>query len=50
MAGVVWHGTHRKKAEERQRLMAREVEHRAKNVLAVVQSALWLAQAPVPTS
>ena len=34
--------TDRKRAEERQRLLAREVDHRAKNALAVVQAALRL--------
>lgn len=34
--------TQRKAAEERQALLAREVDHRAKNVLAVVQAALRL--------
>lgn len=37
--------TERKEAEERQRLMSREVDHRAKNALAVVQSALQLTRA-----
>jgi two-component sensor histidine kinase len=35
----------RLEAEERQRLLAREVDHRAKNLLAVVQSILNLTQA-----
>jgi PAS domain S-box-containing protein len=34
--------TDRKRAEERQRLLAREVDHRAKNALAVVQAAVRL--------
>jgi len=35
----------RKRAEERQTLLAREVDHRAKNALTVVQAALRLTQA-----
>ena len=38
--------TERRAAEERQALLAREVDHRAKNALAVVQAALRLTQAP----
>ncbi|MFC7475201.1 HWE histidine kinase domain-containing protein [Dankookia sp. GCM10030260] len=38
--------TDRKRAEARQALLAREVEHRAKNALAVVQSVLRLTRAP----
>ncbi|TCZ52743.1 PAS domain-containing sensor histidine kinase [Roseicella aquatilis] len=38
--------TGRKLAEERQALLAREVDHRAKNALAVVQSVLRLTRAP----
>ena len=38
--------TERKAAEERQALLSREVDHRAKNALAVVQSALRLTKAP----
>lgn len=38
--------TERKAAEERQRLMSREVDHRAKNALTVVQAALRLTTAP----
>lgn len=37
--------TERKQAEERQRLLMAEVDHRAKNMLAVVQSVLRLTQA-----
>jgi PAS domain S-box-containing protein len=37
--------TARKRAEERQALLAREVDHRAKNALAVVQAALRLTRA-----
>lgn len=35
----------RKKAEEREALLAREVDHRAKNLLAIVQSVVQLTQA-----
>ncbi len=38
--------TERKRAEERQLLLAREVDHRAKNMLAVVLSILRLTRAP----
>ncbi|MGE0117816.1 MAG: PAS domain S-box protein [Dongiaceae bacterium] len=38
--------TERKEAEERQQLLAREVDHRAKNLLAVVLSILHLSRAP----
>ncbi|MBC4019159.1 HWE histidine kinase domain-containing protein [Siccirubricoccus deserti] len=37
--------TERKEAEERQALLSREVDHRAKNALAVVQAALRLTKA-----
>ncbi|MFC7476017.1 PAS domain S-box protein [Dankookia sp. GCM10030260] len=42
MAGVAADITDRKRAEEHQALLVREVDHRAKNVLAVVQAALRL--------
>ncbi|WP_431268249.1 PAS domain-containing protein [Dankookia sp. P2] len=42
MAGVIADVTERRRAQERQSLLAREVDHRAKNVLAVVQAALRL--------
>ncbi|MBL6457236.1 PAS domain-containing protein [Belnapia sp. T6] len=45
MTGLVWDITERKEAEERQKLLSREVDHRAKNALAVVQSALRLTRA-----
>jgi len=38
--------TERRHAEERQELLAREVDHRAKNLLAVVQSVIRLTRAP----
>jgi PAS domain S-box-containing protein len=41
--GVMQDVTERRAAEERLRLLAREVDHRAKNALAVVQAALRLA-------
>jgi PAS domain S-box-containing protein len=42
--------TARKAAEERQHLLAREVDHRAKNTLAVVQSVVGLTRAEDPAS
>lgn len=42
LIGVVMDITDRKRAEERQVLLMREVDHRAKNALAVVQAALRL--------
>lgn len=45
LTGLVWDITERKEGEERQRLLSREVDHRAKNALAVVQSALRLTRA-----
>ena len=47
---IIWDGvqldiTERKRALERQRLLARELDHRAKNLLAVVQSILQLSRA-----
>ncbi len=42
--------TERKAAEERQRLLAREVDHRAKNALAVVQSVVQLTPAEDPVA
>jgi PAS domain S-box-containing protein len=44
--GSVMDITDRREAEERQALLAREVDHRAKNMLAVVQAALRLTRAP----
>jgi PAS domain S-box-containing protein len=46
ISGVTIDITDRKGAEERQSLLAREVDHRAKNVLAVVQSIVRLTKAP----
>jgi PAS domain S-box-containing protein len=43
--GSVLDITERREAEERQALLAREVDHRAKNVLAVVQAVLRLTRA-----
>jgi PAS domain S-box-containing protein len=45
ISGVTIDITERKRAEERQNLLAREVDHRAKNVLAVVQSIVRLTRA-----
>ena len=45
MNGVTVDITERKRAEERQLLLAREVDHRAKNMLAVVLSVLRLTKA-----
>ena len=45
MTGLIWDITERKMAEEQQALLAREVDHRAKNALAVVQAALRLTKA-----
>ncbi|MGK7869935.1 type II toxin-antitoxin system ParD family antitoxin [Falsiroseomonas sp. E2-1-a20] len=46
VAGVARDITESRRAEERQALLAREVDHRAKNALAVVQAALRLTRAP----
>lgn len=43
--GVVHDITERKEAEERLKLLAREVDHRANNLLAVVQAAIKLSRA-----
>lgn len=48
MSGVVADITARKRDEERQALLAREVDHRAKNALAVVQTILRLTRADTP--
>ena len=45
VSGVTIDITDRKHAEERQNLLAREVDHRAKNALAVVQSIVRLTRA-----
>ena len=44
VSGVTFDITDRKEAEERQTLLAREVDHRAKNALALVQSILRLTR------
>lgn len=44
--GVVMDVTERKDAEERLKLLAREVDHRANNLLTVVLSTVQLSQAP----
>jgi PAS domain S-box-containing protein len=46
MTGVTVDITERRQAEDRQALLAREVDHRAKNTLAVVLSMLRLTRAP----
>ncbi len=46
--GVCYDITERRLAQERQMLLAREVDHRARNVLAVVQSILRLTRAEDP--
>ena len=45
VSGVIIDITDRKEAEERQGLLAREVDHRARNALAVVQSIVRLTRA-----
>ena len=45
ISGVTMDITQRKKAEERQVLLAREVDHRAKNAMAIVQSIVRLTKA-----
>jgi two-component sensor histidine kinase/DNA-binding response OmpR family regulator len=45
LSGVTIDVTERKEAEERQDLLAREVDHRARNALAVVQSIVRLTRA-----
>jgi two-component sensor histidine kinase/DNA-binding response OmpR family regulator len=44
VSGVTTDVTERKEAEERQNLLAREVDHRARNALAVVQSIVRLSR------
>jgi len=46
LGGVTVDITDRKNAEERQNLLVREVDHRARNALAVVQSIVRLTRAP----
>ncbi|MGK7864879.1 PAS domain-containing protein [Falsiroseomonas sp. E2-1-a4] len=48
MAGAVVDVTERREGEERQALLAREVDHRAKNALAVALSVVRLAPRDVP--
>jgi PAS domain S-box-containing protein len=45
ISGVTMDVTERKNAEERQALLAREVDHRAKNAMAIVQSIVKLTKA-----
>lgn len=44
-AGISYDITERKQAEQRLRLLAREVDHRAKNLLAVIQSMVRMTRA-----
>jgi PAS domain S-box-containing protein len=46
ISGVTVDITERKRAEERQNLLTREVDHRAKNALALAQSIVRLTRAP----
>jgi len=48
LVGVSINITERKRMEQRERLLAREIEHRNKNLLSVVQSIVQLTQAPTP--
>jgi len=50
ISGISIDITERKKAEERQLLLAREVDHRARNALAVVQAIMRLTKAATPAS
>jgi len=45
VSGVTMDITERKEAEERQAMLAREVDHRAKNAMAIVQSIVRLTKA-----
>lgn len=45
LVGIATDVTERKEAEEREQLLAREVDHRAKNLLAVVQSVVQMSRA-----
>jgi PAS domain S-box-containing protein len=46
MVGIVRDVTERRHAQEREQLLTREVDHRAKNLLTVVQSLVQLTRAP----
>ena len=46
--GVAMDITERKEAQEREKMLAREVDHRANNLLAVIQSLVQLSRAPSP--
>lgn len=46
LVGVSLDITERRQAEDRERLLAREVDHRAKNLLSVVQSVVQLTKSP----
>jgi PAS domain S-box-containing protein len=45
LSGIVMDITGRKRDEERERLLSREVDHRAKNLLSIVQAMVQLTQA-----
>lgn len=45
LVGITSDMTRRREAEERERLLAREIDHRSKNLLAVVQSVVQLTRA-----
>lgn len=45
LVGITSDMTQRRQAEERERLLAREIDHRSKNLLAVVQSVVQLTRA-----
>ena len=49
LTGLALDITARKRTEQRNELLMREVDHRAKNALAVVQAALRLSRAETPT-
>jgi PAS domain S-box-containing protein len=46
LVGIISDITERKRHEERERLLSREVDHRAKNLLSVVQAMVQLTHAP----
>ncbi len=48
--GLSWDVTERRQAEERQLLLMREVDHRARNALAVVMATVRMTRAPDTTS
>ncbi|TGN55388.1 PAS domain S-box protein [Paracoccus liaowanqingii] len=50
IVGVTRDVTKRREAEERERLLTREVDHRAKNMLAIIQSLVNLSRSEDPVS